>query len=37
VLGRVAADQYGTTFFKSCGLAVEDIAAAAAIVAAAAH
>lgn len=34
VLGRVVADRARTTFFKSCGLAVEDIAAAAAIVSA---
>lgn len=34
VLGRVTADPQRTTLFKSCGLAVEDIAAAAAIVAA---
>lgn len=32
VLGCVTADPQGTTLFKSCGLAVEDIAAAAAVV-----
>ncbi len=32
VLGRVAPDRTRTTFFKSCGLAVEDIAAAQAVV-----
>jgi ornithine cyclodeaminase len=31
LLGRVAADRSRLTFFKSCGLAVEDIAAASAI------